>query len=319
MKVVILDSYTANPGDLSWDDLEDVCDLEVYDHTPKEKTIERAMDAEAVLTNKTVLDRFVIGGLPKLKYIGLLSTGCNAVDLEAANGRGIVVSNVPAYSTMSVVQLVFAHLLNFTHRIDLHSESVQSGEWCQSRDFCYWKAPLVELSGKVMGIMGLGEIGMNVARVACCFGMKVITHTRQPQEKCEHVEYVGLDELFKRSDVISLHCPLTRETDRVVNAARLNMMKPTAFLINTGRGGLLDENAVAEALNTGRLAGAGLDVLSAEPPKPDNPLLTARNCWITPHIGWATRAARVRLIKQVTDNFKAFLAGAPVNVLSSGC
>ncbi len=316
MKVVILDSYTANPGDLSWDDLEDVCDLQVFEHTPAGKTIERAIDCEAVITNKTVLDRFVITGLPKLKYVGLLSTGCNAVDLEVARERGIVVTNVPAYSTMSVVQLVFAHLLHFTNRIDLHAESVQSGEWCQSRDFCYWKSPLTELSGLTMGIVGLGAIGEHVARLACCFGMKVIVHTRTPKEDCDKIEYVGMDELFRRSDVLSLHCPLSDETEHLVNKERLEMMKPTAFLINTGRGGLIDEDAVAEALNTGRLAGVGLDVLSTEPPKVENPLLTAKNCWISPHIGWATRAARVRLIDQVIHNYKAFAGGKPINVVS---
>lgn len=316
MKVVILDSYTTNPGDLSWDDLEDVCDLQVYDRTSADRTIERAIECEAVLTNKTVLDRFVIAGLPKLKYVGLLSTGCNVVDMDAVRERGIVVSNVPAYSTMSVVQLVFAHLLNFTNRIELHAESVQSGEWCQSQDFCYWKAPLTELSGLTMGIVGLGAIGEHVARVACCFGMKVIAHTRTRKEDCEKVEYVGMDDIFRRSDVLSLHCPLNDETERLVNRERIEMMKPTAFLINTGRGGLLDEDAVAEALNTGRLAGVGLDVLSTEPPKPGNPLLTAKNCWISPHIGWATRAARVRLIEQAIQNFKAFAGGKPINVVS---
>lgn len=316
MKVVILDSFTTNPGDLSWDDLEDICDLTLYDRTPEGKTVERGIDADAIITNKTMLDRFVIAGLPKLKYIGLLSTGCNVVDLDAASERGIVVSNVPAYSTMSVVQLVFAHLLNFTNRIDLHAESVQSGEWCKSMDFCYSKAPLTELHGLTMGIVGLGEIGAQVARIACCFGMKVIAHTRTHRADCDVVEYVERDELFRRSDVISLHCPLNSETEKLVNKERLHMMKPTAFLINTGRGGLIDEDAVAESLNVGQLAGAGLDVLSTEPPQVDNPLLTAKNCWITPHIGWATRAARLRLINQMIENFKAFAAGKPINVVA---
>ncbi len=315
MKVVILDSFTTNPGDLAWDELEDICELTVHERTPEEETIERAIDAEAVITNKTLLDRSVIAALPNLKYIGLLSTGCNVVDLDAAAERGIVVTNVPTYSTMSVAQLVFAHLLNFTHRIDLHAESVQSGEWCKSKDFCYWKSPLIELSGLTIGIIGLGSIGENVARIACCFGMKVIVHTRTPKENCANVEYVSMDEAFKRSDVLSLHCPLSAETDKLVDHDRLLMMKPTAFLINTGRGGLLDEDAVAEALNTGRLAGAGLDVLSTEPPMPDNPLLTANNCWITPHIAWATRAARLRLVDQMIENFKAFTAGKPINVV----
>lgn len=315
MKTVILDAYTTNPGDLSWEALEEMCDLAVFDHTPPEKVVERCMDADAVITNKTVLDRFVIASLQKLKYIGLLSTGVNAVDLNAARERGVTVCNVPAYSTMSVVQLVFAHLLNFTNRIDIHADSVQSGEWCRSRDFCYWKAPLIELSGKTMGIIGLGSIGMNVARVACCFGMKVIVNTPTPKEQCDHIEYAGINEIFSRSDVLTLHCPLTPETEKLVNSSRLMLMKPTALLINTGRGGLLDEEAVAEALNTGRLAGAGLDVLSKEPPLPDNPLLTARNCWITPHIGWASRAARLRLIEQVAENFRSFQAGNPINVV----
>ncbi len=317
MKVVILDSYTTNPGDLSWDDLEDICDLEIHEYTPTEKTIERAMNAEAVLTNKTVLDRFVIAGLPKLKYVGLLSTGCNVVDLDAAADRGIVVTNVPAYSTMSVAQLVFAHLLQFANRIDIHAESVQSGEWCQSRDFCYWKAPITELAGLTMGIIGCGAIGQSVARLAAAFGMKVIAHTRTPDPDCREVEYVGLDEAFKRSDVLSLHCPLNETTQNMANRERLGMMKPTAFLINTSRGGLVDEQALADALDMGRLAGAGLDVLSTEPPSPENPLLTAKNCWISPHIGWASRSARERLVTQVIANFKAFRAGKPVNVVSS--
>lgn len=317
MNVVILDGYTTNPGDLSWEELEDSCRLTVYQHTPAEKTIERASGADAVITNKTVLDRFVIAGLPKLKYVGLLSTGCNAVDLAAAAERGIVVTNVPSYSTMSVAQLVFAHLLSFTNRICVHTESVRSGEWCRSRDFCYWKEPVTELAGQTMGIVGLGAIGQNVARIACCMGMHVIAHTRTPREDCNKVEYTGLDEVFRRSDVLSLHCPLDERTEKMVNRERLVLMKPTAFLINTSRGGLLDEQAVADALNTGRLAGAGLDVLSTEPPSPDNPLLTARNCWITPHLGWASCAARTRLIDQVTANFKAFLAGRPVNVVGS--
>lgn len=262
-----------------------------------------------------MLDRSVIAGLPNLKYIGLLSSGCNVVDLDAAAERGIVVSNVPAYSTMSVMQTVFAHLLNFTHRIDLHAESVRSGEWCKSMDFCYWKAPLIELHGLTMGIVGLGEIGEHVARVACCFGMKVIAHTRTRRDDCDAVEYVELDELFRRSDVVTLHCPLNAETEKLVSKERLQLMKPTAFLINTGRGGLIDEDAVADALNMGQLAGAGLDVLSAEPPQVDNPLLTAKNCWITPHIAWATRAARQRLISKMIENFKAFTAGKPINVV----
>jgi glycerate dehydrogenase len=316
MKVVILDSYTTNPGDLRWDALEDICDLQVYDRTPANKTVERTIDTDAIITNKTIVDRFVIGALPKLKYVGLLSTGCNAVDIDAAKERGISVTNVPAYSTMSVAQLVFAHLLNFTNRIDLHANSVQSGEWCKSEDFCYWKSPLTELSGKTMGIVGLGSIGMNVARIACCFGMKVIAHTRTPQEDCDKIEYVGMDEIFRRSDVLTLHCPLNDETDKLINKSRLEFMKPTAFLINTGRGGLLNEDDVANALNTGRLAGAGLDVLSTEPPEVDNPLLTATNCWISPHIGWATRAARIRLIDQVVENFKGFVAGKPINVVN---
>jgi glycerate dehydrogenase len=217
---------------------------------------------------------------------------------------------------MSVAQLVFAHLLSFTNRICVHAESVRSGEWCRSRDFCYWKEPLTELAGMTMGIVGLGAIGQNVARIACCMGMHVIAHTRTPRKDCDKVEYSSLEEVFRRSDVLSLHCPLDERTEKMVNRERLAFMKPTAFLINTSRGGLLDEQAVADALNTGRLAGAGLDVLSTEPPSPNNPLLTARNCWITPHLGWASRAARARLVDQVTANFKAFLAGRPVNVVS---
>ena len=316
MKIVVLDGYTLNPGDLSWDELKALGECEVFDRTPPDQTVARAKDAEIALTNKTVLDGKVLGQLPKLRYAGVLATGYNVVDVPAARERKIVVTNVPAYSTSSVAQMVFAHLLELTHHVGHHAQSVREGRWTASADFAYWDFPLIELSGLTMGIVGYGRIGRETATVARAFGMKVLAARRARKPETDEVEFVPLDELFRRSDVISLHCPLTPETKGLVNAQRLELMKPTAFLINTSRGPVVDEPALADALNSGRIAGAGLDVLAVEPPPPTHPLLKAKNCQITPHIAWATRAARERLMKTAVDNVRLFLAGGRVNVVN---
>ena len=317
MKIVVLDGYTLNPGDLSWDELKELGELTVYERTTADKTVERAREAQAVFTNKVVLDKEIIASLPELIYIGVLATGYNVVDLQAAAGKGIVVTNIPAYSTNSVAQMVFAHLLELTMNVGRHSALVHEGAWVNSKDFCFWEQPLVELKGLTMGIIGFGRIGRAVGNLAQAFGMKVIAHNRsQPSSIPDWVEMVGLDDIFTRSDVVTLHCPLTHENEKMINAERLSQMKNSAFLINTARGGLVDEQALAEALNSGKIAGAGLDVLSSEPPLEDNPLLKAKNCFITPHIAWATKAARKRLMDIAVDNLKHFINGKPLNVVN---
>ncbi len=320
MKLVVLDGHSLNPGDLSWEGLAGLGELTVYDRTPPAETVARAAGAEIVLTNKVVLCREIIARLPKLKYIGVLATGYNVVDLEAARERGIPVTNVPAYSTDSVAQMVFAHLLNLTQHVGQHAETVRRGRWTASPDFCYWDYPLVELAGLTMGIIGFGRIGRAVARLAAAFGMSVLAHDEYAQTTAPPgVEFVELDEIFRRSDVVTLHCPLTAETEKLVNAERLGLMKRSAFLINTSRGPVLDEQALADALDSGQIAGAGLDVLTTEPPQAENPLLTAdteKNCFITPHIAWATRAARARLLETVVENVRKFLAGHPQNMVN---
>lgn len=315
MKLVVLDAYTLNPGDLSWSALTELVPTTLHDRTPASQVVERARGAELVLTNKTPIDAAAIAALPGLKYIGVLATGYNIVDVTAAKARGVVVSNVPAYSTASVAQLTFALLLEFTHHVGEHARTVRSGKWSRCEDFSYCDTPLMELAGRTMGIIGLGAVGRAVAGIAKAFGMHVIGYSRSgPGDS--GVEGASVEDVFRRSDVLSLHCPLTPETQRLVNAQRLSLMKPTAILINTGRGLLVDEQALADALNADRLAGAGLDVLSAEPPPADHPLLTAKNCIITPHIAWASKAARIRLMETTVSNVKAFLAGRPVNVVS---
>ncbi len=317
MRIVVLDGYTLNPGDLSWGRLEALGDCSVYDRTALEDIVERAGDAEIVLTNKTVLSADVIRHLMRLRYIGVLATGYNVVDVEAANERGIPVTNVPSYGTTSVAQMVFAHLLNLTQHVAHHARTVRDGRWAACPDFCYWDMPLLELAGLTLGIVGFGRIGRAVAGLAQAFGMKVIVHdVIVPAEMPEGCRMVELEDVFREADVLSLHCPLTPRTGKLVNAERLALMKPTAFLINTSRGPLIDEPALADALNAGRLAGAGLDVLSAEPPAADNPLLKAKNCYITPHIAWATRSARQRLLSIAIDNVAAFIAGRPQNVVN---
>jgi len=317
IKIVVLDGYTLNPGDLTWKDLEALGQCVIYDRTAGEEVLPRAEDAEIILTNKTVLSSDVIEQLPGLKYIGVLATGYNIVDVEAARERGIPVTNVPAYSTRSVAQMVFAHLLNLAEHVGHHAETVRSQRWTTNPDFCYWDTPLIELAGKTMGIIGFGRIGQATAKLALAFGMKVIAYDIvTPSDIPEGCQLVGLEDVFRTSDVVSLHCPLTPQTKNMVNKESLGLMKKTAFLINTSRGPVVDEQALAEALNNDRIAGAGLDVLSSEPPEKNNPLLTARNCCITPHIAWATREARQRMLKVVVDNVASFLAGKSQNVVN---
>jgi glycerate dehydrogenase len=317
MRLVVLDGHALNPGDLSWAGLEALGQCEIHDRTPPEEILARAADAEIILTNKTVLSRETIERLPRLRYVGVLATGYNIVDVAAARERGIPVCNVPDYATRSVVQMVFAHLLNLTLRVAEHGQGVATGRWSRSPDFAYWDFPLVELAGMTFGIVGFGRIGRAAAEVARSLGMSVIAYeVNPPRAALPGVEFVSLESLFRRADVVSLHCPLTPDTHGLVNAERLSWMKPTAYLINTGRGPLVEQAALAAALNEGRLAGAGLDVLEVEPPPADNPLLTARNCCITPHIAWATAAARRRLLKIVVANVRAFLDGHPQNVVN---
>ena len=314
MKIVVLDGYGLNPGDLSWKGMEALGELTVYDRTSPSELLERSAGAEVLITNKTLITADDMAALPALKYIGVLATGYNVVDIDAAKARGIVVTNIPAYSTSSVAQMVFAHVLNITQRVGRYAEENSSGRWSKNADFCYWDTNLVELEGKKMGIVGFGNIGQATARIALAFGMEVLAYTSKEQSALpQGVKKVTLDELFAGCDVISLHCPLTPSTKEMVDAARLKTMKPTAILINTGRGPLVNEQDLADALNEGRLAGAGVDVLSTEPPAADNPLLSAKNCFVTPHIAWATLEARTRLMDIAVGNLKAYLEGHIIN------
>jgi len=317
MKIVVLDGHTLNPGDLTWKDLEALGECTIYDRTAAEDTASRAVGAEIVLTNKTILSWKIIEELDDLQYISVLATGYNVVDVDAARHRSIPVSNVPTYGTESVAQMVFAHLLNLTQNVGHHVRTVNEGRWNKCPDFCYWDTPLVELYGLTMGIVGFGRIGQATARLAQAFGMKVIAYDiTSPSGKHEGCEMVKLEDIFRNADVISLHCPLTPDTANLINKQRLALMKPTAFLINTSRGPLVDEQALADALNGEKLAGAGLDVLSIEPATKHNPLLAAKNIYITPHIAWATQAARKRLLQVAVDNIASFLAGKPQNVVN---
>ncbi len=316
MKIVILDGYTANPGDMSWKELEALGELTVYDRTKAEETVARAAEAEIVLTNKVIISREVISQLPRLKYIGVLATGYNVVDIEAAHARGIVVTNVPAYSTESVAQMVFAHLLTVTNRTEYYAQENRNGRWTENPDFCYWDFPHHELAGKTFGIIGLGNIGMRVATIANAFGMCVWAYTsKQESQLPGFIEKKTLTELISECDVLSLHCPLTDSTRHLINRETLRQMKPTAILINTGRGPLVDDQAVADALAEGRLAAFCADVLTEEPPKADNPLLKQPNAYITPHIAWASIEARERLIQVATNNVRSFLNGQPQNMV----
>lgn len=317
MKIVVLDGYAANPGDLSWEEMMKLGELTVYDRTSPSELMTRAKDAPILLTNKVVLDAETISSLPNLKYIGVLATGYNVVDVNAAAKRGIVVTNIPAYSTESVAQMVFAHILNITQRTGHYAEENRAGRWSANPDFCYWDTPLTELAGKTIGIVGLGNTGSATARIALAFGLKVKAFTSKHQSELPPgIEKSTLDNLFSTSDIVSLHCPLTESTKEMVNNDRLKLMKPSAILINTGRGPLVNEQDLADALNDGTLYAAGVDVLSTEPPHKDNPLLTAKNCFITPHIAWATKEARIRLMNIATENVAAFIAGNPINLVS---
>ena len=314
MKIVVLDGYGLNPGDLSWSGMEALGELTVYDRTSPSELLERSAGAEVLVTNKTLITAENMAELPELKYIGVLATGYNVVDIDAAKNRGIVVTNIPAYSTASVAQMVFAHILNITQHVGYYADENAKGRWTNNVDFCYWDTNLVELDDKKMGIVGYGNIGKATARIALAFGMEVLAYTSKEQKDLpQGVKKATLDELFAESDVISLHCPLTPETKELVNANRLKTMKPSAILINTGRGPLVNEQDLADALNEGRIAGAGLDVLSIEPSVANNPLLSAKNCFITPHIAWATKEARTRLMDIAVNNLKSYQEGNIIN------
>ena len=318
-KIVVLDGYAANPGDISWEPWKELGELTVYERTAPDETVARCKDAEIVLTNKVIIDAKVIEALPALRYIGVLATGYNVVDLEAARRHDIVVTNIPAYSTLSVAQMVFAHLLNITHHVAQHAERVTNGAWQNSKDFCFWDSELIELDGLALGIVGLGNIGRAVARIAQTFGMKVMAYSSKSEEALAEIgiqKAASYEDVFRTADVVSLHCPLNAQTKHLVNAERLALMKPSAILINTGRGPLIDEQALADALNNGKIYAAGVDVLTQEPPRAGSPLIGARNCYITPHVAWATRAARERLDKIAFDNVRAFLDGCPRNVVN---
>lgn len=317
MKIVILDGHTLNPGDLSWEAFEALGEVVVYERSAPEEVEERARGCDVLITNKAIVSAETIRNTGSLKYIGVTATGVNIVDVKAASERGIPVTNVSGYGPDSVAQMVFAHILNFTNRLAEQVDDVRDGGWSRSEDFCYWLHPLTELRGLTIGIVGLGEIGGAVARIAHGFRMKVIAYTRdRDRESPDHVEWVDLDELFAGSDFVTLHCPLTPETEGMVDERRLRLMKSSAYLLNTGRGQLVNERALANALNEGEIAGAGLDVLSSEPPNPNNPLLRAQNCSITPHIAWATKAARKRLMRMSADNLRAFIDGEAINTVN---
>ena len=317
MKIIILDAYTSNPGDLSWKELEQLGDLTVYDRTKPEETVARAAEADIVLTNKVIIGRREMEQLPQLKYIGVLATGYNVVDIEAAHERGIVVTNVPAYSTDSVAQMVFAHLLALTNRAEHYANQNRNGRWSSNADFSYLDSPLHELAGKTMGIVGLGNIGSRVAQIAAAFGMNVKALTSKPAEALPHPieKAADLNELLATADVVTLHCPLTSDTRHLINAETIKLMKPTAILINTGRGPLVDDNDLAEALSAGRIAAYCADVATEEPPRADHPLMKLPNAHFTPHIAWASVEARIRLIKTAADNVSAFLSHRPQNVV----
>lgn len=313
MKICILDGYSLNPGDLDWSPVERLGDVTLFDRTPADKIVERAADADIVLTNKVPFSADTLRQLPRLRFICVLATGYNIIDTEAAARQGVVVANIPAYSTMSVAQMAFAHILNITNHVASYAREVADGKWTNCPDFCFWDSALTELAGKTMGIVGLGNTGMATARIAVALGMKVVAMTSKSADTLpEGITPAPLDDVLASADVVSLHCPLTPSTRHLINAEAIGKMKPSAILINTGRGPLVDEQAVADALNGGRLAAFGADVLSQEPPHGDNPLLSARNCFLTPHIAWATLEARTRLMSTATENVRQFIAGEPV-------
>ena len=317
MNIIVLDGYTLNPGDLNWNEIEELGNLKVYERTEENLVIQRCKDAEIIITNKTIISADIMSQLGSLKYIGVLATGYNVVDAKAASEKNIVVTNVPAYSTDSVAQLTFSLLLELVMNVGIHNQSVKNDEWINSMDFSYTKSPLIELQGLTFGIVGYGGIGKAVAKIASAFGMNVLVNNRSEiKDAPEYVTVVDKRELFKNCDVISLHTPLTDENSQFVNKGMLALMKPMAYILNTGRGGLINETDLSEALNNNKIAGAGLDVLSTEPPQLDNPLLKAKNCVITPHIAWATIAARKRLMNVAVDNVRAFINGKSQNVVN---
>ena len=316
MNIVVLDGFIMNPGDLSWNELAELGSLKVYDRTSAGQVLERAKDAEVILTNKTVIDAASLRSLPKLKYVGVLATGYNVVDINVARELCIVVTNIPAYSTESVAQMVFAHILNITHRVGRYSDEARSGVWSRQADFSYTNSPLMELCGKKIGIVGFSNTGSATARIAVAFGMEVLAYTSKPQSALPAgvTKADSIDDIFRMSDIVSLHCPLNKETSEIANAAHLSLMKKSAILINTGRGGLVNEQDLADVLRENRIKAAGLDVMVNEPPREDNPLLKLDNCFITPHIAWATYEARVRLMNQTVKNLRSFIE---VNIINN--
>ena len=317
MKIVVLDGYSANPGDLQWDALQEYGELTVYDRTSPSQLIERAGYADCILTNKMAIRKEEIDALPKLKYIGVLATGYNIIDIMYARERGIIVTNIPAYSTDSVAQLVFAHILTVASHVEHYAGETRNGKWSACKDFCYWDTPLIELAGKTIGIVGLGNIGMKVAQLARAFGMDVYAYTSKNSSDLPHdIHKTTLDGLLSISDILSLHCPLNDSTREMINATALQKIKKGAILVNTGRGPLINEHDVAAALQDGTLKAYCADVLSKEPPLPDNPLLKCENAYITPHIAWATKEARTRLVHTAIANIKAFVENHPQNVIS---
>lgn len=318
MKIVVLDGFALNPGDLSWDQLKELGDLTVYERTNVDEIVERVGDAQVVFTNKTSFNQEMLAKLASVKYIGVLATGYNVVDVIAAKDLGIIVTNIPSYGTSAVAQFVFALLLESCHHVWAHSQEVKQGAWGNAKDFCFWNYPLVELAGKTIGILGMGRIGQATARIATAFGMNVLAVANHPKKELENeqIKYVDLDEMFSQSDVISLHCPLLDSTEGIINANTIGKMKDGVILINTSRGPLIVEQDLADALNSGKVGGAGLDVLSVEPAKDDNPLLKAKNCIVTPHIAWAPRESRERLMNIAVDNLKAFIQESPINVVN---
>lgn len=317
MKIVVLDGYTLNPGDLSWEGIENFGELKVYDRTPEDKILDRVKDADVVFTNKTPISNETIAACPNLKYIGVLATGYNVVDVEAAKEHNIPVSNIPVYGTAAVAQMVFALLLEVCHHAAAHSDAVYAGDWTNNQDWCFWNYPLIELAGKTLGVIGFGRIGQNTAKIAGAFGMKVLAYDEYPNDAGRELgEYVSLDELFANSDVIALHCPLFPSTQGMINKESIAKMKDGVILINNSRGPLVVEQDLADALNSGKVYAAGLDVVSTEPIKEDNPLLKAKNCIITPHISWAPKESRQRLMDLAADNLRSFVDGKPNNIVN---
>lgn len=319
MKIVVLDGHAMNPGDMTWEGLQALGEVIIYDRSSEDQIIERAKGAEIVLTNKVSLSAHIIEALPELKYIGVMATGYNMIDMDAAKKRDIIVTNVPGYSTPSVVQLTFSLLLELCYRTQRHSDAVMQGKWSASPDFCFWDYPLTELAGKTLGVIGFGSIGQKVADVGEAFGMHILAYSRTQTDQSHRKSFRWIaerEELLAQADIVSLHCPLTPETENLISSESLSLMKPSAILINTSRGGLIDAQALAEALNEERISGAGIDVLAVEPPPADNPLFKAKNCLITPHIAWATKESRLRLMDVVVGNIKSFLDGQAVNVIS---